>query len=148
MLKKYIDRDSFVISSMNLVNSVTHEQNQLHSEDMNSVKSDPSSSKLQNSDILKDLDQKLSHPDSDKRLELKQLIFEYEHLFLYIPYRTDKIYDDVDIIDGSKPVKQYPYRMNPVKQQYLKEEVQYLLDNDYIEPSQSELFSLYSRAKT
>ena len=28
------------------------------------VKSDPSSSKLQNSDILKDLDQKLSHLDS------------------------------------------------------------------------------------
>ena len=28
--------------------------------------------------------------------------------------------------------------MNPVKQQYLREEVQYLLDNDFIEPSQSE----------
>ena len=28
--------------------------------------------------------------------------------------------------------------MNPVKQQVLREEVQYLLDNDFIEPSQSE----------
>ena len=28
--------------------------------------------------------------------------------------------------------------MNPVKQQILREEVQYLLDNDFIEPSQSE----------
>ena len=116
MLKKYIDRDSSVISSVNLVNSVPHEQNQMDSEDMNFVKSDPSSSKLQNSDILKDLDQKLSHLDSDKRLELKQLILEYEHLFPDIPSRTDKIYHDVDIIDGSKPVKQHPYRMNPVKQ--------------------------------
>ena len=35
-------------------------------------------------------------------------------------------------------MKQNPYRMNPVKQQYLKEEVQYLLDNDFIKPSQSE----------
>ena len=35
-------------------------------------------------------------------------------------------------------MKQHPYRMNPVKQQYLREEVQYLLDNDFIEPSQSE----------
>ena len=104
---------------------------------MNFVKSDPSSSKLQNSDILKDLDQKLYHLDSDKRLELKQLILEYEHLFPDIPSRTDKIYQN-DIIDGSKPVKQHPYRMNPVKQQYLREEVQYLLDNDFIEPSQSE----------
>ena len=38
-------------------------------------------------------------------------------------------------------MKQHPYRMNPVKQQYLREEVQYLLDNDFIEPSQSELSS-------
>ena len=28
--------------------------------------------------------------------------------------------------------------MNPTKQKYLKEEIQYLLDNDFIEPSQSE----------
>ena len=138
MLKKYIDRDSSVISSVNIVNSVPHEQNQMDSEDFNLEKSDPSSSKLQNSDILQNLDQKLSHLDSDKRLELKQLVLEYEHLFPDIPSRTDKIYHDVDIIEDSKPVKQHPYRMNPVKQQYLREEVQYLLDNDFIEPSQSE----------
>ena len=114
MLKKYIDRD------------------------MNFVKSDPASSKLKNSDILKNLDQKLSHLSSDKRLELKQLILEYEHLFPDIPSKTDKIYHDVELIDGSKPVKQHPYRMNPVKQQILRDEVQYLLDNDLIEPSQSE----------
>ena len=35
-------------------------------------------------------------------------------------------------------MKQHPYRMNLVKQQILREEVQYLLDNDFIEPSQSE----------
>ena len=61
MLKKYIDMDSSVISSVNLVNTVPLERNQMDSEDMNFVKSDPASSKLKNSDILKDLDQKLSH---------------------------------------------------------------------------------------
>ena len=90
MLKKYIDRDSSVISSVNLVNTVPLEQNQMDSEDMNFVQSDPASSKLKNSDILKDLDQKLSHLSSDKRLELKQLILEYEHLFPDIPSKTDK----------------------------------------------------------
>ena len=65
MLIKYIDRDSYVISSVNLNNYFPQKQNQMDSEDMNFVKSDPSSSKLQNSDILKDLDQKLSHLDSD-----------------------------------------------------------------------------------
>ena len=44
MLKKYIDRDSSVISSVNLVSSVPLEQNQMDSEDMNFVKSDLASS--------------------------------------------------------------------------------------------------------
>ena len=38
MLKMYIDRDSSVISSVNLVNSVPPEQNQMDSEDINFVK--------------------------------------------------------------------------------------------------------------
>ena len=104
---------------------------------MKFTKSDPASSKLQNSDILKDLDQKLSHLDPAQRKKLKQLIYQYEHLFPDIPTRTNKIYHDVNVED-SKPVKQHPYRMNPTKQKYLKEEIQYLLDNDFIEPSQSE----------
>ena len=41
-------------------------------------------------------------------------------------------------VEDSQPVKQHPYRMNPTKHKYLKEEIQYLLDNDFIEPSQSE----------
>ena len=52
MLKKYFDGDCSVISSVNLVNSVPHEQNQMDTEDTNFVKSEPSSSKLQNSDFL------------------------------------------------------------------------------------------------
>ena len=68
--------------------------------------------------------------------ELKQLIHEYEHLFPDIPTRTDKIYHDV-IVEDSKPIKQHPYRMNPLKRKYLQDEVKYLLENDFIEPSQS-----------
>ena len=112
MLKKYIDRDSPITSSVNLINCVPLEQNQMDSEDMNFMKSDTASSKLKNSDILKDLDQKLSHLSSDKRLELKQLILEYEHLFPDIPSKTDKNYHDVELIDGSKPVKQHPLIQN------------------------------------
>ena len=33
--------------------------------------------------------------------------------------------------------------MNPMKLQYLREEIQYLLDNDFIEPSQSDWSSPY-----
>ena len=100
MLKKCIDMDSSVISSVNLVNSVPLEQNQMYSEEINFMKSDPASSNLKNSDILKDFGQKLSHLSSDKRLELNQLILEYEHLFPDIQSRTDKMYHDVELIDG------------------------------------------------
>ena len=93
--------------------------------------------KTPNSDILKDLDKKLSQLDQTQRDEVNLLILDYEHLFPDILTRTDQIYHDVDI-EGSKPIKQHPYRMNPMKLQYLREEVQYLLDNDLIEPSQSD----------
>ena len=106
-------------------------------EDMNFHRTDPACSKLQNSNILKDLDKKLAHLDQIQRDELKMLILEYEHLFPYSPTRTDQIYHDVDI-DGSKPSKQHSYTTNPMKLQYLREEIPYLLDNDFIEPSQSD----------
>ena len=80
---------------------------------------------------------KLSHLDQIQRDELKMLILEYEHLFSDIPTRTDQIYHDVDI-EGSKPIKQHPFRMNPTKLQYPRQKIRYLLDNDFIEPSQSD----------
>ena len=97
MLKEY------VVTSVNVVNYVPHEQCQMDSEDMNVVKSDPLSSTLQNSDILKDLDQKLSHLELVKGNDLKQLSHEYEHLFPDILTTTDKSFHDVDT-DGSKKV--------------------------------------------
>ena len=48
--------------------------------------------------------------------------------------QTDNVYHDVEI-DGSKSVKQHSYRMHREKQQYLRKDSQYLLDNDFIEPS-------------
>ena len=81
-------------------------------EEMNFHRTDPTFSKLQNSDILKDLDKKLSNLDQTQRDELKMLILEYEHLFPDIPTRTDLICHDFDI-KRSKPIKQHPYRMNP-----------------------------------
>ena len=35
-------------------------------------------------------------------------------------------------------MKQHPYRLHPERQQYLRKESKYLLNNDFIEPSQSE----------
>ena len=57
---------------------------------------------------------KVSPLDQSQRKELNMLVLEHEHLFPDIQTSTDKIYHDVDV-EGSKPVKQHPYRMNPMK---------------------------------
>ena len=69
MPKKYIDRDSSSVTPISIVSSVLQEQSEMNSEDMNLIKSGPASSKLKNSDILKDLDQKFSHLDRVQRKE-------------------------------------------------------------------------------
>ena len=138
MLKEYFDRDSSISKPITVVNTVPQESNVFEPE-VNSDfidKSDPGPSKLENSDILRNLNNKLFHLEPSQQEELKQLIHEYEHSFPDIPTRTDKIYHDV-IVEDSKPIKQHPYRMNPLKQKYLQDEVKYLLENDFIEPSQS-----------
>ena len=40
-------------------------------------------------------------------------------------------------VGNAPPIKQHPYRLSPTKATYLDQEIQYLLDNDFIEPSQS-----------
>ena len=138
ILKQYFDRDSSISKPITVVNTVPQESNVFEPK-VNSDfidKSDPGPSKLENSDILRNLNNKLSHLEPSQQEELKQLIHEYEHLFPDIPTRTDKIYHDI-IVEDSKPIKQHPYRMNPLKQKYLQDEVKYLLENDFIEPSQS-----------
>ena len=46
-------------------------------------------------------------------------------------------------VSDAAPVKQHPYRLNPSKQQYLKNEIKYLLENDFIEPNSSSWSSPY-----
>ena len=75
--------------------------------------------RLQNSDILCDLDSNLENLEDSKRQELKELIYEYKHLFSDAPTITNKIVHDVHVGDA-KPIKQHPYRSNPVNQQILK----------------------------
>ena len=94
------------------------------------------STKLSNSDILRQFDAKLTHLQPSQQEDIRELIREYGHLFPDVPSRTTLIAYDVNVGDA-QPVKQHPYRLNPSKQAYLNNEIQYLLDNDLIEPSQS-----------
>jgi hypothetical protein len=93
------------------------------------LKTDPCIQKLDNSDILKNIDQKFVHIEPSQQKQLKELVYEFKYLFPYIPTRLDKIYNmynDV-VLKSDTSVKQNPYRMNPVKQKVLKDKVKNLL---------------------
>ena len=46
------------------------------------------------------------------------------------------ITQDVEVGDAA-PIKQHPYRLNPSKQEHLNKEINYLPENDLIQPSWS-----------
>ena len=92
--------------------------------------------KLKNSEALSKLSDKLGHLPENQKSELSELIHEYKHLFPDVPGRTNVVMHDVDVGD-SAPIKQHPYRANPVKMKHLRKEVEYMLENDIIEPSKS-----------
>ena len=121
-VRTFIDEQNIVstvtVHPVNVVTSDPDEVVSSCSENFNL----PGTAKLMNSDILQDLDSKLSHLLPSQRQDLEHLLQEFEHLFPDVPTRTDKIYHDVDVGDAT-PVKQHPYRLNPAKQKYLHEEI-------------------------
>ena len=64
--------------------------------------------RLDNSQMLANLESKLSHLQNAERTELEQLIQSNLQLFPDTPSQTDLIYHDVDV-GNAEPVKQHPY---------------------------------------
>ena len=137
MLKPYVERNSDPVLQPVSVNVVVSEPKEDLGSDLSSNSFGPTdTTRLTNTDVLRNLDSKLSHLSESQRQDLEKLLLEIEHLFPDVPTRTDQIYHDVDV-GNADPIKQHPYRLNPSKQKYLKEEIKYLLENDFIEPSNS-----------
>jgi hypothetical protein len=129
MLKSYVDRHSATIRP---VNAIVSDVVECHS----GLENATSSAKLSNSETLNNLDAKLSHLEASQQQDIHEIIGEYGKLFSDIPSQTPLIYHDVDV-GNSRPIKQHPYRLNPSKQEHLTKEINYLLENDLIEPSKS-----------
>ena len=95
------------------------------------------SPRLPNSKILANPQEKLAHLSIDKQRDVEELLIEFKHLFPDVPGCTKSIYHDVDV-GTAQPCKQHPYRVNPIKMEYLKAEIDYMLENKIIEPSYSD----------
>ena len=75
--------------------------------------------KLNNSDVLTNLDSKLGHLSQDQQSQIANLIHKFDNIFPDTPSRTNAAFHDVDVGE-TKPIKQHPYRVNPLKMEHLK----------------------------
>ena len=89
-----------------------------------------------NSEIFNHLSDYLQYLNVEEREAIIDLICDFQDIFKDVPGRTTLLEHDVDI-GGAKPIKQCPYRLNPRKEEIVNREVQYMLDNDLVEPSSS-----------
>ena len=106
MLKEYVDRNNSTTVHPVSANVAMLETGQtLHNFKENADL--PGTARLKNSDVLQDLNSKLSHLSQSQRPDLEHLLHEFEHLFPDIPNRTDAIYHDDDVGDATS-VKQPP----------------------------------------
>ena len=70
--------------------------------------------KLSNSEVIANIDSKLDGLSVEQKQKLKDLIQQYESIFPDVPNRSNVAVHDIDVGD-SKPIKQHPYRVGPVK---------------------------------
>lgn len=94
--------------------------------------------RLENSVILKDLENFLHYLDSGKRDEIKELIKQNPAIFGDKPKVTNVITHDVELTEPVRPIRQHPYRVNFEKMKRMKDELNYMIENDIIQPSCSD----------
>ena len=76
----------------------------------------------------------MSHLAPALQEDVVKLITKYKSLFPDVPGRTTAVHHDIDV-GNSSPIKQHPYRVNPVKRHIFASEVDHMLTNGIIEPS-------------
>ncbi|XP_069176776.1 uncharacterized protein [Procambarus clarkii] len=119
MIKKYEGRDTLPVALVTTDDDIEEEE------------------VLANSEILLNLQAKLTHVAEGHRSSLLQMIREYKPIFKDVPGLTSVLRHDVELEEGVRPIKQHPYRLNPLKKRVVKEEVDYMLKHHLIAPSSS-----------
>jgi len=88
---------------------------------------------------IKDKDKsfKINHLTKDEQTELLQVLNRYAEVFDDKPGRTTLITHEIKLKPGTKPIKQNPYRANPVKMKQIKKELDEMLELGILEESHS-----------
>ena len=131
MLKKYKSREPISVSNVACVVHSVHTVEQETECDAvvnNFVL-------LCNSDVLHNLEKKLCHLSSERE-EMIKVITEFTEIFSNVPGRAKGVPHNVDV-GNAEPIKQNPYHVNPRKLEFLRKEVDYMLEQGITESSQS-----------
>ena len=89
-----------------------------------------------NSDILENLGDHSPHLGAAELDEIRCLLHEFLEVISDTPGLTNVIEHDVELID-ERPIKQYPYHLNPLKAEVVKKEINYMLNNNLFVKSKS-----------
>ena len=73
---------------------------------------------------------------------MKSIFSDYNALFSDVPKTTHLIEHDVNV-GNATPIKQHPYRVNPVKLEAIRTEIKYMLENNIIEHSSSSWTTMF-----
>ena len=139
MLKKYFDKEQAEMTTVPIgINCpVDSLENMAKSDNIKTNIAEDFKIKLQNSNVLSDLNSKVNHLLPDQQKDLIHLIEQFPDLFRDVPLQTHTTTHDVDVGDAS-PIKQHPYRLSPIKANIMKKEIQSMLDNNIIKTSMSD----------
>lgn len=91
---------------------------------------------LGSSEILENLDGYLSHLGPKERADVSSLLCSSKSIFSDVPSETNVLEHDIDV-GCAPPIKQHAYRVNPVKRELLRNEVEYMVKHGIAEPSDS-----------
>ena len=137
MLKGYENAEPNSCKSVSIVTPLVGDLPDLTSRDGPAEDESRRDGKLQNSDVLQNLEDKLSHLPKEEKDAIVELVHKFALLFPDVPGKTICACHDVDVGDA-RPIKQHAYRVNPTKLAALRKEVQYMLHNGIVKPSQSQ----------
>ena len=92
------------------------------------------SPKLQNSQILENLDAKLEHVPRNGRENLARMMMAYRDVFRDTLGKAKVTPISIKLKEGAKPCYRHPYRYSPDKIRAIEEDTEFLLENNLAEP--------------
>ena len=99
---------------------------------------EPVEVRLANSAVIAEWGHLVEHLQPGQGDEVHAVVQQFPSVFADTPGFTSESTHDIELVGEAKPIKQHPYRLNPVKMAAVRDEIAYMLEHGIIEPSGSD----------